>query len=83
MRTSQKAVTFSRPFNFAGLDGAQPAGTYVVVTDEEQIPGLSFIGWHRVETSLRLPSVERDTGLEQSIAINPQDLADALAKDRP
>ena len=81
MRSSRKVVTFQHPFNFVGLDGTQPAGTYVVVTDEEQIPALSFVSWRRVETSLRLPAVGRDTGLEQVITINPQDLAAALVKD--
>ena len=81
MRSSCKAVIFQHPFNFVGLDGTQPAGTYVVVTDEEEIPGLSFVSWRRVGTSLRLPAVGRNTGLEQVITVNPQDLAEALEKD--
>ena len=81
MRTSRKSVTFQKPFSFAGLDGVQPSGTYIVVTEEEQIPGLTFISWRRVETSLRLPAVERDTGMEQVITISPRDLAAAMAKD--
>ncbi|MBI2718230.1 MAG: hypothetical protein HY245_13610 [Rhizobiales bacterium] len=81
MRTSRKTVTFDKPFKFAGLDGPQPAGAYIVVTEEEPIPGLSFESWRRVKTSLRLPAIGRDTGWEQAITINPQDLADALTKD--
>jgi hypothetical protein len=81
MRTSRKTVTFQKPFSFAGLDGVQPAGTYIVVTEEEQIPGLSFSSWRRIETTLRLPAIERDTGLEQVIAINPRDLKAAMARD--
>jgi hypothetical protein len=82
MRSSRRAITFLHPFNFAGLDGTQPAGTYIVVTEEEQITGISFEGWRRTETSLRLPAIGRDTGVEQVIVINPQDLAEALARDR-
>jgi hypothetical protein len=81
MRTSRKAITFNRPFRLAGLDAMQPPGTYIVVTEEEEIPGLSFISWRRVETTLRLPAVGCDTGLEQVISINPQDLADAVTRD--
>ena len=81
MRTSNKLVKFQRPFNFRGLDGPQPAGTYAVLTYEEPISGLSFEGWRRVGTSLRVPAVGRNTGLEQDISINPQDLAAALLKD--
>ena len=81
MLSSRKVVTFQHPFNFVGLDGTQPAGNYVVVTDEEEIPGLSFVSWRRVGTSLRLPAVGLNTGLEQVISVNPQDLAEALEKD--
>ena len=81
MRTSRKAVTFNLPFRLGGLDAIQPPGTYIVVTEEEEIPGLSFISWRRVETTLRLPAVGCDTGLEQVIAINPRDLAEAVARD--
>ena len=42
-RTSRRTVTFARPFSLRGIDGVQPAGTYVVETDEELIQGLSFM----------------------------------------
>jgi len=81
MRVNRKTVTFERPFRFSGLDAEQPAGTYLVVTEEEQIPGLSFEAWRRVETSLRLPCLEKKTGMEQVVVINPHDLEVALAVD--
>lgn len=81
MRTSRKTVTFQKPFSLAGLDGIQPPGTYIVVTEEEQVPGLSFIAWRRVETTFRLPALDRDNGLEQVVTISPQALAAAIAKD--
>jgi hypothetical protein len=40
--TTTKSVTFRRPFSLKCADGFQPAGTYVVETEEEAIPGLSF-----------------------------------------
>jgi hypothetical protein len=42
-RTTQTQVTFRHPFRLAAVEGMQPAGTYRLVTDEEQIPGLSFV----------------------------------------
>jgi hypothetical protein len=80
-RTSNRIVTFEQSFTIAGLDSPQPAGTYMIVTEEEAIPGLSFESWRRVETSLRLPALGRDTGKEQAITINPRDLDAALLKD--
>ena len=56
IRTTEKTVTFCRPFTLAALDGPQPAGTYHVVTEEEQIPDLSFVAFRRVATLLHLPA---------------------------
>ena len=35
VRTTTKSVTFRRPFSLKGADVFQPAGTYVVETEEE------------------------------------------------
>ena len=40
MRTTTKMVTFARPFVLKGTDGPQPAGTYTVETEEEELPTL-------------------------------------------
>ncbi len=42
-RTTRKSVTFSRPFELAGVDEKFEAGTYDVETVEELIEGLSFV----------------------------------------
>ncbi len=55
MRSTRKTVTFHRPFRIPGVDGEQPAGEYEVTTDEEQVPGISFVAWRRVGTSMRFP----------------------------
>ena len=36
-RTSRESVTFARPFSLRGVGSVQPAGTYVVETEEELI----------------------------------------------
>jgi hypothetical protein len=46
VRTTETTVTFRHPFTLTSLDGPQPAGTYRLVTDEEEILGLSFLGAH-------------------------------------
>jgi hypothetical protein len=39
------------------FDHPQPAGTYRVVVEEEAIPGLTFLAYHRTATMLHLPAL--------------------------
>ena len=57
VRTTETTVTFKRPFTLPELERPQPAGTYRLVTDEEEISGLSFLAFRRIATMLRLPSL--------------------------
>lgn len=54
VRTNETTVTFQRPFKLAAFNGHQPAGTYRLVTEEEQILGLSFLAYHRTATMLHI-----------------------------
>jgi hypothetical protein len=81
MRTSREEITFSHPFTLAGLDGLQPAGNYLVETDEEEIPGLSFLAWKRVATFIHLPATGIASAMEQVATIQPQDLVAAQTRD--
>lgn len=81
LRTVHKLVTFRNSFTIPGLDGLQQPGTYDTVTLEERLDGMTFTGWHRVNTSFRLPAVGIETGQQQYTAINPDDLQVALMKD--
>src|SRR5690348_5954080 len=49
-RTISKTVTFARPFRLDGLNAIQPAGSYVVETDEELLQALSFPAYRRTDT---------------------------------
>jgi hypothetical protein len=80
-RSTSTTVTFRRPFVLPELDKPQPAGTYRVVTDEDEIQGLSFLAFHRVGTLLHLPSLATTTGSEQMVQIDPASLAAALTAD--
>jgi hypothetical protein len=59
-RTTSRTVTFMHPFNLSGVDEVQPAGTYTVETDEEQLQTLSVPAYRRTSTLMRLPA--RPTG---------------------
>ncbi|NMD07352.1 MAG: hypothetical protein GYA66_05170 [Phyllobacteriaceae bacterium] len=83
MRSRRKTISFSKPFSLKGLDGPQPAGDYVIVTDETKINTTLFEAWKRVSTQIRLPSLAVDTGIEQYTTIEPGDLEDALRSDHP
>lgn len=80
-RTTEASVTFCRPFTLTALDGLQPAGTYRLVTDEEQIPGLSFVAFRRLATLLHLPADPAPGATRQVVNVDPAELAAALAAD--
>ena len=82
MRTTETTVCFHRPFTLPPLDGPQPAGTYRLVTDEEEIQGLSFLAFQRVATMLHVPALSLpDSGHQRIVVIDPLDLAAALTAD--
>jgi hypothetical protein len=57
-RTRAATVTLVRPFRQAEFDAPQPAGSCQVVTDEEEIPGLSMLAPRRVATALQMRAIE-------------------------
>lgn len=81
MRTRRDEVTFSHPFTLAGLEGPQPAGTYLDVTQEDEIAGLSFLAWNRVPTLIYLPALGIAYAMEQHVTIQPKDLVAAQTRD--
>lgn len=80
-RSSQTELTFRHPFRLAALESAQPAGTYLVVTEEEQIENLSFSAFHRTATLLHLPALGVPSAIRQVITVDPDELARAHAAD--
>lgn len=81
VRTTESTVTLSHPFRTAALDRIQPAGTYRVVTDEEEIIGLSFLAFRRTATLLHIPALETSSIAKQVVAIDPTELDAILAAD--
>jgi hypothetical protein len=73
-RTTRKTVTFLRPFSLAGVDEKFDAGSYVVVTLEELIEGLSFIAYRRVSTTIVMVGNGYGQYARPIVTIDPQDL---------
>jgi hypothetical protein len=82
IRTTRTIVSFANPFVLQGLEGAQPAGEYVVLTDDQRIEGLSRIAYRRVATQLQTPARFASQSRTQSYAISQTELDAALMKDR-
>jgi hypothetical protein len=80
-RTSNKTVTFARPFLLKGIDRTLPAGDYRVVTDEESIEELSFPVYRRVATMIFVPADSRQTSSVEMVNIDPLDLQAAQDRD--
>ena len=80
-RTRSKTITFRHPFRLSAVDDLQPAGPYLVETDEERIDGLSFPAYRRLSTLIRLAGRPGSTELSRAVSIDPAELAAALAND--
>ncbi len=78
-RTKKETIIFTEPFVLSGFEDALPAGAYVVETESEPLPGLSFVAYRRTQTLLHLP---RRGAVRQTLTVDPEDLAAALARDR-
>ena len=81
IRTTETMVTFRRPFALAALEGAQPAGTYRLVEEEEEIAGLSFVAFRRVATLLHVPADPAPGDTCHVVPVSPDELAQVLAAD--
>ncbi|MFN4140752.1 hypothetical protein [Aestuariivirga sp.] len=82
MRSLRDNITFHYPITLPGFGAELPAGTYMVLTEEEEIPSLSFIAWRgRVATQIYLPAIGLETGQEQVVTIDPKDISEARKRD--
>jgi hypothetical protein len=82
VRTTRTTISFSQPFKLRDLDDIQPAGDYLLDTDEELIEGLSRLAYRRVATLLHLPSTSLSQGRAELLSVSPAELDAALEKDR-
>ncbi|WEX10675.1 hypothetical protein [Chelativorans sp. AA-79] len=81
VRTTDTEITFARPFMLSAFDAWQPAGTYRLVVDEEEIFGLSFLAYRRKATMLHIPAISARSDRHQVVDVDPEELAAALDAD--
>ena len=81
-RTTNKIVTFAKPFVLGDFDEVLPSGDYVVETDEELLQGLSFTAYRRIATIFYIPNKSGNPRLSRSLTIDPHELDKALARDQ-
>jgi hypothetical protein len=79
-RITQVTVTFRNPWRLEGMEGDLPGGSFVVETEEEAIPGVSFLAYRRTRTSMVLPLGSGHAG-RQLVDVDPKDLEAAIALD--
>ena len=75
-RTTTKIVAFKSAFQLPGWEVAWPAGSYEVITDQEQLD-TSFAAFRRIETRIVL----RHGAETRYVTVAPLDLEYALARD--
>jgi len=81
IRTTKKTMVFHEPFLMAYFDQALPAGTYEVVTEEEQLDGISFLAYRRLQTYIYRRTPPPKTGLAPTYTVDPDDLEAAFMRD--
>jgi hypothetical protein len=81
VRSTETTITFRHPFRLAALETAQPAGTYRLVTEEEEIDGLSFIAFRRTATLLHLPALPATGVAHQVVTVDPVEWAAIVEAD--
>jgi hypothetical protein len=81
IRTRESTVTFERPFTLSAFERPQPAGTYRLVTDEEEILGLSFLAYRQTAAMLHTPAISTPGSSHQVFVIDSEELTRALEVD--
>jgi hypothetical protein len=76
-RLTSTTVTFLQPFSLEGFEQLQPAGSYIVATEEELMDTLLAPSWKRSSSVIRLTR----EGAEEHVAIDPKQLQEALIRD--
>ena len=80
-RTVTTQISFCRPFRLPGIADIQPAGTYIVETEEELLQAVSFTAWRRLDTVIHLPRSPGAPMVDRIVTIDPVTLEAALALD--
>jgi hypothetical protein len=82
IRTSETTITFRKSFSVGTMDRPQPAGTYRLVMDDDEVPGVSFVALRRIATFLHTPALSTAAqGKAEVFHVSANELAAALDDD--
>ncbi len=81
-RSTETSVTFVHPFLLPSIGDVLPAGTYRVVADDVEIPGLSFVAYARASTQLHVPAIGNPGARHEVYSIGHDELDAALTTDK-
>ena len=73
-RTISQTIKFLHPFKLSAFELEQPAGSYLVETDEELLDGLSFPVYRRTATYLVLRGKSNGETTSQLLKVDPEEL---------
>lgn len=80
-KSSERILTFRRPFHLSAVDGTLPPGEYRIVVEQTLLEGLTFNAWRRVETLLFLPANSLPGKAREVVPIDLHELETAQAAD--
>jgi hypothetical protein len=81
-RSVRRTVRFESSFTLRSVGCEQPAGDYLIETDEELIEGISRLAYRRLATHLHLPSRSQSSYTQQMVVVDPVELEAALLRDQ-
>jgi hypothetical protein len=81
-RSLQSDVVFLHPFRLREAAEVHPAGIYRVITEQEELRGISFVAHRTVAAFLQLPALGRWSAHTRRLPICLEELAATLAADR-
>jgi hypothetical protein len=82
VRSRDTTVTFRHPFTMPSVEGCQPAGTYRLVTDEDEVAVVPFAITRRIATHLHTPALSLQPAVGNVFTITPAELSMAIEADR-
>ena len=82
IRTARKVMTFAHPFKLAGIENQLAAGTYDVATEEEQLEGVSFPAFNRLQTYLTRRVTPGSRPVPTTIVVDLDDLERAYEEQK-
>ena len=85
---SQLSARGARPWSRSAIPSCSPPwrrrsppGTYRLVTEKEEIPGLSFVAFRRTATLLHLPALPATGATHQVVSVDPVEWAAVVEAD--